>query len=195
VSEVAVQLDGRRLRREQNRQAVLDAQLELFREGNLTPSTAEVAERAGISARSLFRYFDDVDDLSRAAIERQLTEAQPLLDPGVTADQPTAVKIVTVVEARIRLFEQIAPARRAGRAGAHLRPPVAKQLREGRAFLSRQLHDLFAPELEGREALFPALDALCSFETHEFMRTDQGLSRAAVAAALTGALTAILGGD
>jgi AraC-like DNA-binding protein len=31
----------------------------LYREGDLAPSAADIADRAGISARSLFRYFDE----------------------------------------------------------------------------------------------------------------------------------------
>ena len=42
-------VDGRRLRREQNREAVIDALVELFEEGSYTPSSGEIAERAGIS--------------------------------------------------------------------------------------------------------------------------------------------------
>src|SRR4051812_46447745 len=89
----AAEVDGRRARRDQNREAVLDALGAFYDEGVYTPSTAEIAERAGLSPRSLFRYFDDVDDLNRAAIERQVTRAQPLLDPGVQPGDPTAVKI------------------------------------------------------------------------------------------------------
>ena len=51
--------DGRRLRRALNREAVVDALLSLYDEGNLRPGTDRIAERAGISPRSLFRYFDD----------------------------------------------------------------------------------------------------------------------------------------
>ena len=47
--------DGRRLRRERNRDAVIEALLDLFGEGNLQPSTDEIAVRSGVSARSLFR--------------------------------------------------------------------------------------------------------------------------------------------
>ena len=57
--------DGRRLRRDRNRTAVVDALLDLYGESNLRPSTAEIAERAGLSHRSLFRYFDDFEDLCR----------------------------------------------------------------------------------------------------------------------------------
>src|SRR5947199_5772249 len=111
-------VDGRRLRREQNRDAVLDALVALHADGVYQPSTNEIAERAGLSPRSLFRYFDDVDDLNRAAIERQLAEARPLLDVGVGPEAATATKIEHVVEARMRLFQATAPAARAGRISA-----------------------------------------------------------------------------
>src|SRR5437764_13669722 len=110
------EVDGRRLRRSQNRTAVLTALVELFEEGIYQPSTGEIAERAGISPRSLFRYFDDVDDLHRAAVESQLDRAGPLLDPGVDDHAPTRTKIERLVDARVRLFETIGPAARAGRA-------------------------------------------------------------------------------
>ena len=47
------EVDGRHLRRERNREAVVEALLEFYREGNLQPSATEVAERAGSSARSV----------------------------------------------------------------------------------------------------------------------------------------------
>jgi AcrR family transcriptional regulator len=188
-------LDGRRLRREQNRAAVLDALLALFQDGTLQPSSAEIAERAGLSPRSLFRYFDDIDDLHHAAIDQQLARARPLLDVGVGATAPTGEKIERLVEARVSLFEAIGPAARAARACAHRRPIVAAQLAQARSYLREQLRRLFAPELAGpRRDLLPAIDALCSFETHELLRTDQRLSRTRTVAALTGALGALLGG-
>ena len=188
-----IDIDGRRLRREQNREAVLDALVQLFREGVYQPSSNDIAERAGLSPRSLFRYFDDVDDLNRAAIDRQLAAARPLLDLGVEPSASTSSKIEQLVDARVRLFETIAPAARAARVCAHRHPVVAAQLGEGRSYLRHQLRRLFARELEGdRAAVLPALDSLCSFETYELLRGDQGLSRARIVLSLTHALAVLL---
>ena len=186
-------VDGRRLRRTQNREAVLDALAALFREGIYQPSTNEIAERAGLSPRSLFRYFDDVDDLNRAAIERRLERALPLVEVGVTADAPTLTKIEHLAESRARLFEAIAPEARAGRICAHRHAIVAERIHETRDELRGQIRALFAPELQGdRAALLPAIDALCSFEAYELLRYDQGLSRAKTTSALIAALTTLL---
>ena len=67
-----VNIDGRRARRDRNRERVVDAMLELYREGDLRPSVNTVAERSGVSHRSVFRYFDDLGELCRVAVERQL---------------------------------------------------------------------------------------------------------------------------
>ena len=75
----------------------------------------------------------------------------------------------------------------------HRHPVVAAQLRESRSYLRHQIRRLFAGELEGdRAALLPAIDALCSFETYELLRFDQGLSRSKTVSALVGALTTLL---
>src|SRR3954469_16657881 len=97
----AEQVDGRRLRREQNREAVVDALVALFEEGSYTPSTNEIAERAGISPRSLFRYFDDADDLTRAAIERHLAIHRRLFEIDIDPALPTKAKIEPFVDARV----------------------------------------------------------------------------------------------
>jgi AcrR family transcriptional regulator len=193
VTTATEQLDGRRLRREHNRAAVVDALVSLFEDGVYQPNSAQIAERAGLSPRSLFRYFDDVDDLNRAAIAQQLATARPLLDVGAGADDPLPVRIGRLVDARIRLYDAITPGARAARITAHRHPLVAKQVADSRSYLREQIRRLFACELSGdRHDLLPAVDALCSFETYELMRRDQKMSRPKVANALNRALTTLL---
>jgi AcrR family transcriptional regulator len=184
--------DGRHLRRAQNREAVLDALVELFDEGDYTPGTSKIAERAGLSPRSLFRYFDDVDDLHRAAIERSRLTAAPLTVMDIDPAAPTADKIARFVEARVRLHEAVGNAERATRLSAHRHAVIADQLREGRGFFRDQARNVFAPELERRSELLPAVDALTSIETYDLFRTTHGLSRPKTIAALVAALTALL---
>jgi AcrR family transcriptional regulator len=185
--------DGRRLRRKLNRDAVLDALLGLFRDGIYQPSTAEIAHRAGISPRSLFRYFSDVDDLHRAALNRQLQRALPLVELATDPAEPTAVKIASVVQARARLYEEMAPAARAMRAASHRHHQLARELRRNRAYMRDQLHAVFEAELARfGDGGMPAIDVMCSFETYELLRFDQRLSRARTEAVLTAALAALL---
>src|SRR5687767_15320302 len=110
TDEATLEVDGRRLRRHQNREAVIDALIELFAEGSYTPSTGEIAHRAGISPRSLFRYFDDVDDLNRAAVDRHINTHRVLFEIDIDPGAPTEIKIEQFVAARVRLHETVAPA-------------------------------------------------------------------------------------
>lgn len=193
VTATAEELDGRRLRRQNNREAVVAALISLFEDGVYEPSSGEIAERAGLSPRSLFRYFDDVDDLNRAAIDQQLETARPLLDIGVAADAPLATRIERLVDARLRLYAAIEPGARAARITAHRHALVAQQVAGSRAYLREQVRRLFHRELSGaRAGLLPAVDALCSFETYELLRVDQKLSRPKTATALARALRTLL---
>lgn len=189
----AQEIDGRRLRREQNREAVLDALVGLFSEGTYQPTVEEIAARAGISPRSLFRYFDDADDLSRAAIERELEVAAPLLALDVDPDRPTAEKVAAVVECRGRLYDAVVATARVARLNAHRNPLIAEQLARRRSLFRDQVAAAFAPELAAVPAhTLAAVDVLCSFETFELLRDAQGLSRRRARIVLVDALLALL---
>ena len=179
-------VDGRHARRADNREAVIDALVDLFHDGIYEPGSALIAERAGLSPRSLFRYFDDIDDLTHAAIDRHMAEARPLVDLAIGDGAPLAVRIERLVAARIRLYDAIAPGARAARVCAHRNTAVAKQIHDSRRYLRDQIRHLFAPE----QPDVAAIDALCSFETYELLRENQ--SKPKVRATLVAALTALL---
>ncbi len=117
--------DGRQLRRERNREAVVEALLDLYRDGVLQPSSEEIAERSGLSPRSLFRYFDDVEDLVRAAIGRQQERAIPLIPIDAEPEAPLETKITALVEQRFRLFEAVGNAAAVMRLRSHFQPLLA----------------------------------------------------------------------
>lgn len=190
-------VDGRHLRRDRNRTAVVDALLELYGEGSLAPGADEIAARAGISARSLFRYFDDLDDLARASISRQQERISHLWATDATPEQPLPERIERFVASRIRLLEGMGAVGRVARLRAVSQPIVAAELTRVRRALRRQLEQLFAAELDRRPAAergaaVAALDVVTSWESHELLRHDQGLSRVAVAATMEAAMAALL---
>jgi len=64
-------LDGRTARSARTRDAVVRALLGLISEGDVRPTAGRIAERAGISLRSVYVHFDDLDDLFLAAFQRR----------------------------------------------------------------------------------------------------------------------------
>ena len=191
-------VDGRRLRRDRNREAVVEALLALYREGNLSPSTDDIASRAGISARSLFRYFDDTDALVETAVARQQEHLRPLYPLSVDASMPLTERIDAFVAARVRLLEAMGEVGQVARSVAAKQPRVAAELRRIRSVLREQTAGVFAPELEAmakaeRESVRAALDVVSSWEAHHLLRSDQGLSRAAATRAMRLAIGRLLG--
>lgn len=195
-SEHTDDVDGRHLRRQRNREAVVDALLELYGEGNLDPSSTEIAERAGSSPRSLFRYFDDVDDLCGEAIRRHESRMRRHVALEVGADAPFDDRVAALAASRVALYEAIGPVGQVSRMRAPFQPLIAAELAQGRTFLRNQVRRLFAAELAtidaGRAAaLLSAADVLTSYESYRLMRDAQGHGRARVAQLLEEALRSL----
>jgi AcrR family transcriptional regulator len=190
--------DGRQLRRERNREAVVEALLDLYRDGNLRPSSEEIAARSGLSPRSLFRYFDDVDDLIRAAIRSQEARALPMVPIAVEPDAPLGTRVAALVEQRFRLFDAIGHAAAVLRLRSPFQPLLAAELTQNRKFLRSQVRQLFAPELSRMDAarvasLLAAADVLTSFESHQHLVEHRAMSSTQAKAVMVDALTLILG--
>ena len=185
--------DGRRLRRDNNRSAVVNALLMLYQEGNLSPSTEEIAARSGVSSRSLFRYFDDVDDLARAAILAEVERIRHLTPIDIRLDQPLATRLSELATQRSVLWEAVGAVAMVTRMRAHRNPMLAEMLRSNRMQLRDQVRRLVEPELAdaGHSAatLLAVADVLTSFETWRLMRDDQMLSVDAARVALLEGLT------
>jgi AcrR family transcriptional regulator len=173
-------VDGRRARRDRNREAVVDALLGLFRAGELHPSVSRVAERSGVSLRSVFRYFDDLDEMSRIAIERHGRDVEHLFSLPRIGEGTRAERICRLVDHRLMLYAEVAPIARAARMRAPFQPVIAASLAERRVRIRRQIDEHFAPELSKvpeaeRYAVAAAADACTSLNTIELFR-GEGLS-------------------
>ena len=189
--------DGRRERRERNREAVVDAMLSIYRDGQLAPSSDAIAQRAGLSPRSLFRYFEDIDDLARSAIERHLQQVRPTWLLKIDLTEPVEQRIKILVAQRLKMFDAMSFVGVISRIRAPFQPVVAEQLAEIRSFLRNQLSELVDPEL-GRldgptaSSLLSSIDVLCSFEAYQLLRLDQGLGRSRAGVVMGEALTRLL---
>ncbi|MEZ5165398.1 MAG: TetR/AcrR family transcriptional regulator [Acidimicrobiales bacterium] len=190
-------VDGRRARRDQNRERVVDALLELYREGDLQPSVTDVAERSGVSHRSVFRYFEDLDELHRVTVERHYLAVRDLLHISEIGRGPLRRRIDTIVESRLRLYDVAAPVARVGHMKAPVEPVLAAHLAEMAALSVEQVAEHFAPELgrlpsDRRAAVAEAVALALSMDSMEVLRHTRRLSRDRAAAAMTAILVGVL---
>ena len=187
-------VDGRHRRRVENLEAVVEATLELISENGALPTVAEVAERAGISQRSVFRYFDDVDQLTRAAVDARFRQGAALV--GMPTPFPAALddRLRELAASRSRLYEFIGPTARVVRTRMGDNAFLMESVERSRHALRSQLQEVVAPELEvaGGEVALAALDIMYSFEAWDLLRRDQGLTPDEAAEVLVAAAAALL---
>lgn len=187
-----VVLDGRVQRAVRSRAAVVDAILDLLSEGHGQPTAQMVAERSRVSVRSIFRLFDDMASLHRAAAERQAERLTALLVP-MTGEGPVADRVAALVANRRDVYETISPVRRVAVRAAATSPPIADELRRIAELFRGQVASTFRAELAGSgPEVLDALDLAASWEAWERLRTVQGLEPEAAGAVVTATLIALL---
>ena len=158
-------VDGRVRRGTRNREAIADALLACYEAGVLRPSIPEVAERAGVSTRSVHNHFADVEALRAEVAHRQAERYAHLMKPVSSLD--------TLLDARVAFFEAVTPVRRAALLTVDRSPTIAANLARLDQVLRRQITSLY-PTLD--DDTIEAVDALTSWDAWNRLRTAQGLS-------------------
>ncbi|MGN9806898.1 TetR/AcrR family transcriptional regulator [Micromonospora sp. L32] len=188
-------VDGRSARAERTRTAIVDAHLALIDEGDLRPTGERIAERAGVSLRTLWTNFKDMETLF-AATGRRVSERQESMVRPISPDLPLTRRVGEFSVQRARMLEVLAPSARA----SALREPFSPQLRRNRegniARVRGEIETVFGPELAhagpGREQLLDALTVASTWSTWSMLRDAMGLDVEAARATLTRILGALL---
>lgn len=183
--------DGRKLRSESSRRAIVAAMLALVREGNVSPGAEEVAARAAVGLRTVFRHFENMESLYREMSEAMAAEILPL------AARPFAgaswrANIDELAERRAEIFERIMPLKLAADAHRHHSPFIASDAAD---FARRQRQMLLAvlPPVQAQDAeRLEALDLVLSFDVWRRLRHEQKLSRARALAVVKAMLARLL---
>ncbi len=166
-------VDGRARRASHSQQAIRDAVFELVAASGTMPSAAQVAERAGVGERTVFRHFDDLEGLFLGVHERLAEHVLSL----VVIEPPCGdleVDLAGVLARRARIYEALAPFRRAARrfidTSAVVRDTLVATDEQLRALWQLALHQHVAPQH------VHAVDLLLSYEAWDRLRHAQHLS-------------------
>jgi len=161
ASVTATAVDGRIRRGVRNREAILDALIACYNDGILLPSVQQVAERAGVSARSVHNHFVDVEALRAEVARRQWDRFSRLAVP-IDMASPVGERVHQLVDQRAAIFEGVTPVRRAALLWLPSSPTIAASLARVDRTLRRQIERAFPALTPG---VVDAIDALTSWDT------------------------------
>jgi TetR/AcrR family transcriptional regulator of autoinduction and epiphytic fitness len=195
VTEQKRNTDGRIARGERTRDAIVEAHTALLREGVLKPTGKVIAARAGISLRTLWLNFNDLESLLRATTSYWL-DADARLRRPIDPDLALPERIELYCRQRALRLEHIAP----GARSATLGEPFSEVLQESRrAHVQRSVEDLaltFGRELaaagDESQALAAALFLATGLPGWLSLRDDLALDVEAAEAVMRRSLVALL---
>jgi TetR/AcrR family transcriptional regulator, regulator of autoinduction and epiphytic fitness len=188
--------DGRSARSQRTRNAVVDALLALNRDGNLRPTAREIAERAGVSLRSVYVHFDDLEDLFLAAAKRHVEQISGML-VEVPAGGPLRSRAETLVRMRSRIWEEVGNVLKAAALQEPFSPTLAHWLAAGRSVSISDLERVFATELDQlavneRARRLAVVSSLVSFNVWDQLRKVSELAVADARRATADAIITVL---
>jgi len=172
----AIEVDGRRLRGESTRRKIVEALLDLVREGDSAPSADVVAARAGVARRTVFRLFKDMDSLYREMSAIMLRRVAPIVEQPLAGSNWRS-RLDQLLERRALVFEELLPLQAASE--AH-RIQSAFLQSEHRTLVKTQreiLVSVLPAQIVNQPILVDALDLVMSLESWRRLRHHQRLTR------------------
>jgi AcrR family transcriptional regulator len=178
-----------------NRTRIVDALFDLLRQGSRHPTLAEIADKAGVTSRTLLNHFPDVASLLLAAVMRGRELAENVF-PTLPDERDPELRIRRFCDEAVGFFDNYASIRWATLTFPGEIPGF--DARQGKsAVLNRveqrvlQLLEETGYGLDGDPELLAALRVLIDPLAWRLMRTQQGLGRSDAAASLARALISL----
>jgi TetR/AcrR family transcriptional regulator, regulator of autoinduction and epiphytic fitness len=189
-------LSDRRVARGQlSRTMLVEAMIDLIQEGNFHPTAGEIADRAGVSVRTLFNHFHIDALLGVAAAE--LVARHRMLVAHVPPHGPVEVRIRATCHQRRQLFETTAPMLRVVHTRVEISPGLVGVVVELRSFLQQQVAATFSREIalggHGDIGLLEDLDLVTGWQSWSRLRYHPERSATAAERAMAGCVTRLLG--
>ena len=169
--------DGRLKRSVATRKKILQALTALTYEGVLSPTAEQVAMRADVGLRTVFRHFDDMDSLYREINSDLELKVQPLLKIRLSGST-WQERVLQSIEIRSDFYESTAAMYLASQVHRHESAFLTQNLMDSARQQRDLLQRLLPAAVAKNSTLLNALDLVLSFETWIRLRREQGLALA-----------------
>jgi len=172
-----VRPDGRRERSADSRRRILASMVELIESGLAAPTAELIAAKANVSLRTVFRHFEEMENLYLEIAELVFDKFKPYLEtPILIRTWPEVLD--QIIERRATFFEEIAPYKTAIDAYRHRSSAISGQHRRIALMSRDMLITTLPPAVIADADAFELLNLLFSIETWQRLRDQQGLSPA-----------------
>jgi AcrR family transcriptional regulator len=148
--------------------------LDLVGHGDVAPSAARVAEVAGVGLRSVFRHFDDMDELYREMGDVIEARVMPIIlqaPSGATWKE----KLFDIADRRAQVFETILPYRISANLKRFQSPYLMQDYRRMLRLESETIEAHLPPAVKDDVVAARGLNVILSFQTWRLLRHDQDL--------------------
>lgn len=166
--------DGRRERSRSSRSKIIAAMLDLVGNGDVAPSAARVAEVAGVGLRSVFRHFDDMDELYKEMGDVIEARVMPIIlqaPSGATWKE----KLIDIADRRAKVFETILPFRISANLKRFQSPYLMQDYRRMLRLESETVEAHLPRAVKDDLVAARGLNVILSFQTWRLLRHDQDL--------------------
>ena len=168
-------VDGRVVRRKASRRRIIDSTRKLIIEGHAEPTAEQIADRVGLTTRTLFRHFPDMESLFLEVLSEAQELAKAVMDEPLPSGDPSE-QLRSIVERRARLYEHALPTQISRTLLLHRSDRAQSDARNSVKRRRKRLREVLPPEVVAEPLLFEAIDGVLSIEFWVSLRRDQQLS-------------------
>ena len=193
TQDVDETMDGRQRRRVDNKRRLFQSFLALIHEGVVSPTAQDLARRAKVGLRSVFRHYPEMEGLyQEMALHVQDVVRNAFASRLDSADWRE--RLSDLVRRRSLTYDSIAPYQVAIEAHRHESLHLNRHQKElaqmEQQAVLRDLGDVIGSDVHIAEAL----TLMLSFNTWQRLRREQGLSHSDALSVVIGTCQALLGG-
>jgi hypothetical protein len=178
-------VDGRTAKglriREQVRESILTAYIDLIGSGVPAPTARETAAYARLSLRVIFKHFSDLRTLRLESLNRIQSLSNKFFSEEIPDRGSASERLELFVQRHAQRLEYVTPLRRTAVMVESIDPDVAAALKAARNGAARDLEKVLGSSLkvysrDEKRTLLTALHMVCSWESWEFLRAHYRMS-------------------
>ncbi|MFT5642940.1 MAG: AcrR family transcriptional regulator [Janthinobacterium sp.] len=185
--------DGRMLRSRLTREKIVAAISLLIREGCLIPTAEQVAERAGIGRRTVFRHFDDMESLNRDINQLVMADVVAALNQPLVAPS-WQERLFEDIAIRCALYDSIASFHIAAQITRHQSSSIGEVMDLYASLHLERLRRILPLDMVDHAPTFHGLALIISMDAWIRLRREQGLDAEAASAVIEHAASALITG-